>query len=76
MKQGPVECEQIGDSSSSDSVTPGKRTRDFSLISLEGKVESPAKKQKLILELENILKNTNKIPVSAEVDEPDGKRLS
>ena len=72
MRKRPVECEQIGDSSSSDSVTPG--TRGFSIDSLEGKVESPAKKRKLKLEIENI--PTNKTPVSAEVVEPDGHRLS
>ena len=81
-----------GDSSSSDSVkpklygilTPGKRTREFKNISSEGKLESPAKKFKLKLEhggagqmpkLKNVPKITHN-PVSADVDESDGHRLS
>ena len=87
----PVECETNCDSSNSDSVkpnrcgilTPGKRTRDFENISLEGKLESPAKKRKSKIEhggagqmpkLKNVPKIThNSVP--ADVDEPDGLRL-
>ena len=58
MRKRPVEYEKNCDSSYSDSVkpnrcgilTPGKRTRDFENISLEGKLESPAKKRKSKIE--------------------------